>query len=601
MAAEPHGVGFLDTRPLTVEVGSGGEVAEAQVEVLNGGAEAQVLTLEVVGLPATEPDELPLVNLSSCPDPAAEPDTPEPQPSPPPPIEVDHDATAANVAPGETICFAVTVQSAVKSEGTYTGVLAAYSSDGSIDRRELPITITAPAPKGEAVAGALRTPLPTKVTWRGAAMPGLLRFLFNQPLKVDIPVSPQLAARDASGTLAGTNAVVSVEDQDELNAIRIGDLPGAGEYTGKVSFGAGTETELTLRVADHMIAFLIIVVIGLIAAFWLDRLVNRRQPRLRLLLDLQATRDEALDDQGDAMKRLVLLGEKWPFGDDAPWQIWRGEVRQQVDRGTGLLAQRAASALTEFDAEEDAAEARKTWSYGGATLTDIRGLVRSLRELQRQAEEIARERADVVGRLSGLERGAFGDGVGAEAVAAMGSRLLDVDDGLEEIKKEQTRVRDLLVAFRNALRLIEVRKNELAADAPALAELQLQRDKLFRPGVNADAIVDIIKAVNDIEPGAAADAVLDRLRGVTEEEAAAPIEIETVQENLRTRLARSRAATGMLAWGIVLLTALSALYVGNATWGSVPDYLVALLWGSVGGEAIKLALRLIPVGSSLGR
>lgn len=95
--------------------------------------------------------------------------------------------------------------------------------------------------------------------------------------------------------------------------------------------------------------------------------------------------------------------------------------------------------------------------------------------------------------------------------------------------------------------------------------------------------------------------MLDRLRGMTEREAAAPIDIETTQQSLRTRLARSGVATGLLAWGIVLLTAVSALYVGNATWGSVPDYLTALLWGSVGGEAIKLALRLIPVGSSLGR
>jgi hypothetical protein len=268
-----------------------------------------------------------------------------------------------------------------------------------------------------------------------------------------------------------------------------------------------------------------------------------------------------------------------------------------VTAGRGLLAEEAERALTEFDAEDDPDKAKETWQYGGDKLGEIRALVGKLRRLQVRVEEIAAVRADTLRRLRGMEGASFAAHVGAKAMQAMESRLLTSEDDLDELEATQGDALKLATAFRDALALIEAQEGRLRGQQ-AKTKLRDLREQLLLPATDFEAITEITDAVRQLPPEGADVAVQP---AAAAGEPPARVDPGAPLRAMRTSLRRNEVITALFTGAVVLLAALSALYVGKPTWGSPADYLTAFLWGSVGGGAVKIAMRLIPAGSFLWR
>jgi hypothetical protein len=580
-------VTFLDNRPLQIDVPAGETEATATVEVLAGGDDTEDITLDVGSLVGEPADKIPEIAIASC-------DAPEasaPRPT---------DSGA-----GEVQCFEITATGSEDLVGTYTGLLVAYGADGSFDRRELTINFAAAAVQGSAAPGALRTPLPAKVTWDAASwVPSPFRTLVRWGLDVDIPISPQLEARTTTGTVAGPNAVSGVADGDnDSDEVRITSVPGAGEFTGKLTFGAGIETELTLRVADALPWFLAIVLFGLWVAHILDRRLNRQEPLLRLRIALQLIRDEAVRKQEEAADGLPAMGDSWA-GAARVWKVWAGAADAHVENGSGILAERAGDALRLFASDPDPVKAKETWSPTGEKVEKIRELIGVQVAFQERADALASLYTDVVEHLEPDELIALeSEDIGRATRAAIEGRLIETSTDQVVVAVEQTEADELLNALSNAIEVIEDQAERLKKNPTKLDDLKAIRAQLFGPAVGKDRIAEIIKAARELTAEAPPSRapiespLLRELGGVT----GARTKITSALARLEDALKRSEIGTALLAGGIVLLAALAALYLGKPAWGSWGDYVTAFLWGSVGGEAVKIALRLIPVGSSLGR
>ena len=69
---------------------------------------------------------------------------------------------------------------------------------------------------------------------------------------------------------------------------------------------------------------------------------------------------------------------------------------------------------------------------------------------------------------------------------------------------------------------------------------------------------------------------------------------EKMSENLEKRLKRLDWTFTLISGFVVVLTGLSVLYLGKASFGSASDYASVLLWGTAVDEGLKVARRLVP-------
>ncbi len=503
---------------------------------------------------------------------------------------------ATRMLAGRSACLRLSVVRTQGSEGAYEAVLAVFAADGTVDRRPLTIEVLVPPPQGDAAARALRAPLPENVAWNLAAAPA---WLPGDGVDFEIPTSPQLAAQKVSGTLAGTSAVVGVTNAAEgANAIIVEDVPGSGEYTGSVSFGEGSETELTLRVADHVWALFLPLIAGLLLAHVVDQRLNRREPRLRLQIALQELRDTVVQDQNLAAGELRKLPATWPFPRE-PWRVWSGPPGAAVEEGDGLLAEEARAALSVFERTE-AEEAKTTWAPGGAGLAPLVAIVDGQVQCNATARDVTALAMSIVPELTDAEIQAFlTQEIGLAIRFAAAGSTLRPPDPIDDVREELRSAKQLVTSFETALRTIAF---QLENHPPHAAELEALREQLFVPGVTAEAINEVTMAARAVGAPAADAAEAPRRRelgGPAGGVGGAADAIGTRIAALQATLRRSEIGTTILAGIIVLAAALSQLYLANPTWGSLGDYLTALLWATVGTEAIKVAMRLIPAGSSI--
>lgn len=409
-----------------------------------------------------------------------------------------------------------------------------------------------------------------------------------------------------------------------------------GEYTGTIQLppeaGSGS-VALSVKVTHHWTLVLLPIMLGVALSMWLRRFVRKRQALLALRE--RSTQLVVRAEQVDS--RLTQLDDE--VEDAARLRVEPSvtDRLRQVNRRIRVLALSRAPA-ERSDAERDAIDAEVTALE--ATLSAWEELVDALQRLGGLLGGFD----DVTTRLPG--RAGPGDVplLRESAVAALKTAALDTDDAVRARCVLAAQQADLLerwsVLAEEAVRLgggkaagVDAASAALfaAADLAALEDVDRQlhgvasaagsprpRKGLFRlrlPRRQPAAPLDVADA--PAAGGLAGDApvadAVDAGVPVAEEWTAAAPQGRPLRDLVRRvshfffggtpaeRVARrawivrsvSELAAGVLAFAVAAVTALSELYTAKPYFGTLDDYVLAVLWGfgtKLGIDAVRGAL-----------
>ncbi len=542
---------------------------------------------------------------------------------------------------------------------SYSGSLALFSRKGRVARRQLAIS---PTPESEFSASPLVSSQSAKREARKPSSDELIWVPVAGASK-DIPEPPESgnAPSITVGALSGTNGPIPLTYEGEKEVLTattseiglvVGDDYEPGSYSGKVDLmpGAeGGEVTIDLKVTTWWPIPAIVLLLGIIGGVLLQRQSGRRGPRARLLqriADLQQR-------HGDAVAKLRLAAGGPPGGGGGPNKPWgdysiaqlaqaQEQLREQVERSTEKAWVKIDDkVLADLEARIAMVEAQ----------IDLLGMVPDLaRELEEALSQLAAEQPSPLPPRRGSDEDEANPSLEGEARET----LVGAPTGRAELQGKLEAIRSRAAAVRNLLEL-EERLSDLWRDKEELdgarvlsgeeitaleRELIAIRHLLWEAETDKD-----LEQANGLLQAAAAKiaglwaklpedrlpmlAGIQRIEFGFELEAAEPIELTapgTVVENpllpgqpgaapsapppqLSIEEAAeqiSQARFGqlllVLVTGVVALASgLAVLYVGKE-WGSVWDYLAALVWGLAAQTLVlSLATSINEVGALTAR
>lgn len=575
---------FVDSGALVINVPVGQTSVSISASVFNGTTESQLVTLDLVGVTGTGTDPS-AQRLPGAPTPLA----------------------ASRVAAGTVADLQAAIELPATATGSYAGRLVIYADDGSLDRREFKLNVAAP-PSSPSAANTLARPLPATLrlsAWSLVPSP-IAWVLPGDSALVGLP--DITSAESVAAPLAGTDAIGRLGVDD--GRLAVSGIDAAGEYSGTITVGAGDTKEttaVTVSVADMILYPLIVLVIGLRIAARIDDFLTRRRPRARLEVDLTTEQERTQQAQSEMFDWLSALPpDGWPSPDRRPIQIF-----DPADPKS-LLASEAANALDEFDRAESAEERDKRWSVPYGT---------ELLRIQKYRHDLAvcydLGRREMSPRFAELRWRLPANGGSMPVFAALADAwagtVITAPESftarIEAIDTSMTLLKEFMRLERETLRV--------AADAKAAGDAFVQRanaerELLLGEGADAKMLAEIdtrLRALRreivEASPGnlvadgeaelVPAPLDLDRFR-----ERLAPPVREAASATLRQRLKDDEWWVNTAIALFVVLSWVATVYLVNGKFGSLADYLGALLYGITLTELLKLASRL-PLREVFGR
>jgi hypothetical protein len=518
----------------------------------------------------------------------------------------------APALPGVVLDLPIVAWPATTTSPSYSAELVATSSRGGLAR--LPLTVKFPGVQEATVTSGpvavLRKPVgdpveisATKLVPTLVAQPfGIKEPWFDTP---SISVAPDLAngtigtLQSATGDVAEAAIVLPSPQGSGLPELRVTGYRSADVYSGKFEAGAGdtaTTTTIKLSVRDNIVWAAVALLIGLYLATKLESFLGQDRPRRRFRLFLAKEQDRAAQLVMDQRRQFANIAPA--IRPKSPIKIF---ARGRRGRATGLLATAATRALDDFDSAWSRADRDKKWSPQGdgalayskyvdtlgqiaARVRDTSGIVTDLAryadaEPITQMPAVAAARTAVAGVL--IESPEDLDAKGKSVTDAMPLLLIlvaafereaDYRRQLTELEKPVT----TLDPIKARLDGVDVR--DTAAVASIVTELDEAFAAIVRPKPNVARPNDGLAAgmINGFAPDVYVEGV----------PATEPFESsDVIAAVLRDRERRY----ALLSAGLVLGTGLSLLYFTDSSWGSMGDYLAALVWGTTVGAGLQLA------------
>lgn len=576
-------VRFLDSAPLAIELPTGQRSVTVEAMIFNGTSSSQIVTLDIVGVTGTGTNSA--QRLPGAPTPVA----------------------SGTIPPNSAGSIAATFGLPPEATGSYSGRLVVYAPDGSLDRRDFELTVAGPVALPSA-ADTLGRPLPatlplmawslvpSPLTW---LIPGDTVLLGLPGIKTNLSVDVPVAGPDSIGRLSVTDGLLKISGIDH-----------AGEYSSTVTVGAGDTKEttaVTLKVADFVIYPLLVLFAGLLISAAVDDFLTRRRPRARLEIELTNGQERTLKVQADMLTWLSRLAtDAWVSPDLRPIRLI------EADNAKSLLAHEAATAFEEFGKAQSVDERDKRWSVPyGTELLRIQGYERDLLVYYDLARTMSSKLATLrlhlprttapMPVLSGLADAWAGTVI--ETPREFTERKAAIDTSITQLNS--------FIHLEAETRRLAEKANRLGGDfVTRLADL---RELLLGEGADATALLQIDKDLRTLEQemvkadnsaltgeGTAASLTeqidLGRFQDRLAVSALSPASAETLRDRLKADEKRFNRLIGMF----VVLSWVATVYLTNATFGSLADYLSALLWGVTLTELLKLASRL-PVSEIFGR
>lgn len=583
-AAEPvPAVQFVDSGVLIINVPIGQTSASIDANVFNGTTESQLVTLDLFGVTGTGTD-------------------PSAQRLPGAPVPL----AMARVDAGTVSDLQATIELPSTATGSYVGTLVVFADDGSLDRREFNLNVAAP-PSSPSAANRLTRPLPETLrlsAW--SLVPSPIAWLL--PGESALVGLPHITSAEAVAVpLAGTDAIGRLGMTD--GRLTVSGVDAAGEYSGKITVGAGdTEetTTVTVSVADFIVYPLIVLLIGLRVATLIDDFLTRRRPRAKLEIDLTTERERTQQAQSDMLDWLSGLSpDAWPSPDLRAIRIF-----DPADPKS-LLASEATNALDEFDKAESAEERDKRWSVPyGTELLRIQGYRRDLAVYYDLGRAMSVRLAELslrvpVNATSMPVFAALADawaGSVIETPKMFSDRKEAIDSSIKllskfiRLERETRRVAEDAAAageafVKRAAALRELLLGE-GADETMLADIDTKLRALQLEIAEAGQGQLVAAGESEFVPGSLD---LGRFR-----ERLAPAVNEAASASLRQRLKDDEWWVNTVVALFVVLSWVATVYLVNEKFGSLADYLGALLYGITLTELLKLASRL-PLREVFGR
>lgn len=594
--AADGGVGFLSDKELRVVLAPD-ELTTLEVKVINGSTTSQDIHLDLVGLtnedrkqilPDALPDALPI--------------------------------TISNVAPGDVASFKVRMAYIDGLTGNYVGQVVAYGDDGSLARlalnlivaefgREIPI---------DSIAEPNLLEMITLVGVNWFPSP-LAHFDISSVTPMTVPLNTAPSKAKVVGYVSGDNGIWGTVIQDG-EILHIEGIDRAGEYAGKVDLRAyddqDAEIALQVQIRDAILWPLLVLVIGLLISTFLDRYTKVGRPGKQLQIGLARLREKAAHLQDEARK---ALPEDWPFERDV-YRIYDAEACE------GLLCE-ASEWLWQAFCEAHSDEERKKWVSGGAEFQQVEGYVNALPGLFNLCKATVAHYQPLTGQVlkhypnkNPHEIPVFGQ---VEEVVRPG--LIRSAPQLQRLQESlgvtSAFVADFLELF---LRLVSLMN--LAEGPQHKQAARNLLDALVSEAVTGgEWLVELDAASKRLELDIKATQLREQEEGLRllssrpqETEVALGLwprrlaisslpdlrkmlgllHVEKLSqrtsEDLDRALARLDLAFELIAGTIVVVTGLSVLYLGKASFGSVADYVGVLLWGTAVQEGLKLARELGP-------
>ncbi|HEX2077138.1 MAG TPA: hypothetical protein VHG08_05500 [Longimicrobium sp.] len=387
-----------------------------------------------------------------------------------------------------------------------------------------------------------------------------------------------------------------------------------GEYTGTIQLppaaGSGP-VALSVKVTHHWTLVLLPIMLGVALSMWLRRYVRKRQA----LLALRERSTQLVVRAEQVDRRLTQLDDEVEDAARLRVDVAVADRLRQVNRRIRVLALSRAPAERN-DAERDAIDAEVT------ALEATLGAWEELVDALRRVGELLREFDDVTARLPG--RAGLGDvpALRGTAVAVLKTAALDTNDAVYARCVLATQQADLLerwsVLAEEAVRLgaakaagVDAAAAALfaAADVAALEEVDRSLHRIAsaarsprpRSGLFRLRLSRRQTAVQDAADADAEEWTAAAPQGRPFRDLGRRVSHFFFGGTPAERVARqawivrsvSELAAGVLAFAVAAVTALSELYTAKPYFGTLDDYVVAVLWGfgtKLGIDAVRVAL-----------
>lgn len=500
----------------------------------------------------------------------------------------------------------------------YDGTLIATSDHGGYATRD--VSVAARSVVAQPMSGVIAPPYPSKVTmsvdtWLPSPLVSLVESRLFDVKTWGLQWSHLVVADAAKqafdgAAVSGPNSIARLYVGPDNSLGTIG-TDRAGAYTGTVKIGSGdaaSSIDVTVNVRDFFVYPLLVLLLSLFLASKLDAFLSKRRPRARLQIEIERLKERARSEQkkfGD-----WLNGSPLP-----PWPV-EGTDRHAIliydgaDAPSALLAA-GTEGLSKFDQIESPDERDKRFGVPmGTDVAMMRDLVDHEGLLLEDAQLVSKDYGELL-RLLPKDQAPTAIPIVAHVRDAWSGpqpkTVAEFDAGLKSVEESAKDLKRLAQVLAYA--------NEVLADAeeagdkfPARAKALL--DRLFGPATqNSDDADGVMKELRDLE-GEIAKAGSSRRTASLDAAVVEQVFGDQAWMGIRNRrLARRPRASseslskelnalewryGLIGGAAVVLTG-ATVYLSNATFGSLGDYVGLLLWGIGVGEAIKLARRL-PIG-----
>ena len=610
LALEAAGATFLGGKPIAIST-TPGTATVLDVTVLNGSTSPATFTLNItnVNVPVGA-TTFPLV--------------------PPPRDGVL--ATSDRVEPGKVWKPVVILTPASDAiTGPYTAQLVVYSTDGSFDRQDITLTVTAPS-------ASVSTASPSRKSGRPSEpLPGitLASERWTWPWNdtepgppATVQLDPDLFVKVIPGALIsaeGEPATVTVDEKGVLTA----QGNAAGSYKGSIGRPAqGDEkapaklTDVTLNIRDAWIWPFLFLLAGLLLAIGVEWLGTDFLPGIVLKGHLSEQRVRA---EGARSRREEWLGDirhPWANPERRTWRI-EGESE---DGRRPLLTQSILDAQEDFAATPSIEKRLEKWGRRGTETAKIDGLVTTY-EWILDAQKRINERDQALARLITAWDPDLLEDYDRSGFKAEVRRTLDggvILDGpqLDTVKVDVKAVEDLadlMKSIAESLTGLAVGPDEpvgqalwvrLARTGPSdvsgIADLQKDvadfagSDRPVPPSL--DVMMNLLAFGDDLRLGA-----FRAILGSTFEPPASepllpdmdPL-VKTPQE-LRWALRTWNIVFAITVLVSITIVAMGTEYFAKDTFGTPGDYMRLLAWGFVGTAGVKLLGHLVGSASGLLR
>ena len=502
----------------------------------------------------------------------------------------------------------------------YTGLLVLYGDDGSIDRQA--ITITMPSASPESGLNPQYNPEITRQTsYTGISI--LSGWFPGRIQPVNIPLADEYAGSDRMvGLLSGSGQVFIPVWQHGASLV-ITDLPQAGTYSGVLDLRPlqpGTAiVKLTVQARDVCCGPLIVLILGLMLAYSLDRTFRVCLPRTRLELKLEEGIESAKSRQTKASteksKFITQNNSLLPSG----WVdagVFRIVDEKQPTGEPGLLCCARDHIMKEFSqAQSD--DLRAKWGPNGSEVEKALGYLDNLDGINHLSLMFLKEYIELIRNPVFQQKV---ESIGPDQIPLLASVFKSLKPCLfvtgEELQQRQERLKEALALLQDyrvtfirianriksldgegALPYKRILDRMVFKEMANLPDLILQKE-IFQALELKSGSETLIRGTKDLlEGGQRAGIKQDIYTYVIRSlPSIKPVEVmaEKTSEKLRHDLRCSEILYWLLSSAIVLLVGMQTLYVSNPTFGTWTDYLNVFLWGVVVNEGVRLGRSIVP-------